>query len=80
MDSLLAGVDGLNALREEVVTKQQSDVDLAPTIEVLHAIVEQSGGTFARMPGQAAPAAAPTEAPVAGGGTLLAATLPISAD
>ena len=67
VDSLLAGVDGLTALREEVVTKQQSDVDLAPAISALHAIVEDSGGTFAKVPGQAAtvPGVAPT-APSAG--------------
>ncbi|HEX6513796.1 MAG TPA: chemotaxis protein CheA, partial [Chloroflexota bacterium] len=54
VDSLLAGVDGLNALREEVVTKQQSDVDLAPSVAALHHIVEQGGGKMARMPGQTA--------------------------
>jgi len=70
VDSLLAGVDGLNALREEVITKQQSDVELGPTVEALHKIVEEGGGTFARMPGQAAPAAAPAPA-AAAGGTLL---------
>jgi two-component system chemotaxis sensor kinase CheA len=72
VDSLLAGVDGLTALREEVVTKQQSDVDLAPAIAALHAIVEESGGTFAKAPGAAAagaPAAAAAVAPSEG--TLL---------
>lgn len=73
VDSLLAGVDGLQALREEVVTKQQSDVELGPTVEALHHIVEEGGGTMARMPGQAAPAggqAAPAAAG-SGGGSLL---------
>src|SRR5579883_719488 len=63
VDTLLAGVDGLQALRNEVVTKQQSDVELGPTVEALHHIVEEGGGTMARMPGQAA---APVAAPAAG--------------
>ncbi|HLQ35722.1 MAG TPA: chemotaxis protein CheA [Chloroflexota bacterium] len=65
VDSLLAGVDGLNALREEVVTKEQSDVDLSPSVAALRDIVEQGGGTFARMPGQ--PPAAGGQEPGAGG-------------
>ena len=83
VDSLLAGVDGLNALREEVVTKQQSDVDLAPTVAALHAVVEEGGGTFARTPGQAAPAgeAAPAApAAAAAGDQPLLARFPLEPD
>src|SRR5581483_10142214 len=79
VDVILQGVDGLNAFRQEVVTKEQSDVDLTDTVNALHHIVEEVGGTFARMPGQPAPAAAegpaaaPSAAPaVAGDGGILA--------
>src|SRR5581483_10774030 len=73
VDALLAGVDGLQTLRDEVVSKQQSDVELAPTVEALHHVVEAGGGTMARLPGQAAPAGAPAAAAAAApsGGTML---------
>src|SRR5579883_2209244 len=53
VDTILQGVDGLTALREEVVTKQErTDVDIEPTVQALLQIVEAAGGTVARMPGQ----------------------------
>ncbi|HLY67895.1 MAG TPA: Hpt domain-containing protein, partial [Chloroflexota bacterium] len=59
VDALLQGVDGLSALREEVVTKEErTDVDLTGTVAALVKIVQDAGGQLARMPGQAA--AAPT--------------------
>ena len=39
VDALLAGVDGLHILRDEVVTSEQSTVDLGPTIAQLNQIV-----------------------------------------
>src|SRR5579862_171904 len=54
VDVLLQGVDGLQALREEVITKEErTDVDLTSTVESLIKIVQEAGGTVARMPGQA---------------------------
>ncbi|MGH2519428.1 MAG: Hpt domain-containing protein, partial [Chloroflexota bacterium] len=47
VDTILASLDGLNVLREEVATKEESDVDLSGSIAALHAIVD-------------GPAAAPT--------------------
>ena len=40
VDTILASLDGLNVLREEVATKEESDVDLSGSIAALHAIVE----------------------------------------
>lgn len=74
VDMLLQGVDGLQALREEVVTKQRADIDVAPTVEALHHIIEERGGTMAKMPGAAAapaPAAASPATAATAGGSLL---------
>jgi len=51
VDIILQGVDGLNALREEVVTKQsRDDIDLTDTVASLHRIVEEAGGTMGKPP------------------------------
>lgn len=67
VDIVLQGVDGLTAMREEVVTKQRrDDVDLTDTVDALHKIVEQSGGAFGKPPLAPAPASGgrPARAPV----------------
>ncbi len=57
VDAILRGVDGLTALREEVVTKQErTDLDIEPAVQALLRIVEAAGGIVARMPGSAAAA------------------------
>jgi two-component system chemotaxis sensor kinase CheA len=85
VDVLLQGVDGLQALREEVVTKEErTDVDLSGTVEALLKIVQDAGGTMARMPGsgggQEAVAASPPEpdagSQVAGGSSAPSAQHP----
>lgn len=53
VDALLAGVDGLHLLRDEVETGQQSEADLEPTVATLEALVS-GDHTLARQPTEAA--------------------------
>src|SRR5581483_6379365 len=82
VDSILEGVDGLNALREEVVTKQErTDIDLTPTVTALHKVVEEAGGSFGRLPGAPAEAAPPaTAAPAGAAGAPAAGAASITLD
>jgi len=44
IDTLLAGVDALNGLNEEVVTREVSDVDVDLLVERLHALIVPAAG------------------------------------
>ncbi|MBU6430500.1 MAG: Hpt domain-containing protein, partial [Cyanobacteria bacterium REEB65] len=54
VDTLLTALDGLNVLREEVVTKEESEVDLTGVVAALHAIVEGGGAPAPAPPPVAA--------------------------